>query len=149
VRKIDARIARDILASAHEAWSNGALERMLGHYVDNLTYWCNVGAIDGQPFTIEGKQGLRTLLRSVLAVTESATSIETFRFEAGVADASIAAHVRHRRTGHEMSGVYRQVVTFRGRKILRCDEHHDAERMSAFWRMVTIEGGEAGDGQDA
>lgn len=112
---------------------------MLVYFDDDLVYWCNVGAIDGQPFSIEGKQGLRTLLQSVLSVAESASAMSFFQFEDGVGRSTVQAYVRHRRTGHEISGTYRQIVSFRGKRISMLEEFHDAAKMSAFWRMVTVD----------
>jgi ketosteroid isomerase-like protein len=137
LRKLDAQTARDVLDAAHDAWCKGDIERLLSYYVDDLTYWCNAGSLDGVPYVIEGKQPYRTFLRSIAAVAESASVTEQFQFEDGIGRARVEAYIRHRRTGHTLSGTYRQVVTFRGRKILRLDEYHDAAKMAAFWRMVT------------
>ena len=142
MKKVDAQLARQVLAATHDAWSKGDLERMLVHFDDELTYWCNVGAIDGQPFTIDGKQGLRTLLQSVLSVAESASKISFFQFEDGIARSTVQAYVRHRRTGHEISGTFRQIVTYRGKRIVKLEEFHEAAKMSAFWRMVTVDDGD-------
>jgi len=137
VKKFDALAAREVLDATHDAWSKGEIERVLSHYVDDLTYWCNAGSLDGTPYVIEGKQEFRTFLRSIVAVAESVSVSEHFQFEDGIGRAKVEAYIRHRRTGHVLSGSYRQVVTFRGRKILRLDEFHDAAKMAAFWRLVT------------
>ncbi|WP_295559407.1 nuclear transport factor 2 family protein [uncultured Hyphomicrobium sp.] len=139
MKKLDAELAREILDSAHNAWSRGDVEAMLAYYDDDVTYWCNAGSLDGIPYIIQGKQGLRTFLRSILAVAESATATEHFQFEDGIGRAKVEAYIRHRRTGHVLSGCYRQIVTYRGRKIVRLDEYHDAAKMAAFWRMVTCD----------
>ncbi len=112
---------------------------MLAHYADDLVYWCNAGSLDGIPYIIEGKQELRTFLRSILSVAESATATEHFQFEDGIGRAKVEAYIRHRRTGHVLSGSFRQIVTFRNRKIVRLEEYHDAAKMAAFWRMVTTD----------
>lgn len=125
------------MEAAHDAWCKGEIERLLGHYVDDCTYWCNAGTLDGSPFIVEGKQPYRTFLRSIASVAESGSVIEHFQFEDGVGRAQVEAYIRHRRTGHVLSGTYRQIVTYRGRKIARCEEYHDAAKMAAFWRMVT------------
>ncbi|WP_198011167.1 nuclear transport factor 2 family protein [Hyphomicrobium zavarzinii] len=139
MKKLDAYMAREILDSTHNAWSRGDVEALLALYADDLTYWCNAGSLDGVPYVIEGKQGLRTFLRSILSVAESATATEHFQFEEGIGRAKVEAYIRHRRTGHVLSGSYRQIITFRGRKIIRLEEYHDAAKMAAFWRMVTSE----------
>ena len=133
-------MAHDILVSAHNAWSKGAVELLLSHYTDDMIYWCDAGVIRGVPFQIDGKPEMRTFLRSILAVAESASAVVDFKLEGNIGHATIDAHVRHRRTGREIAGSYRQVVTFRGRKIMRADEFHDSDRMSQFWRMVSVDG---------
>lgn len=137
MKKLDAHAARDLLDGAHDAWCKGEIERLLSYYTDDFTYWCNAGSLDGIPYTIEGKQAYRTFLRSIAAVAESASVTEHFQFENGVGRAKVEAYIRHRRTGHVLSGSYRQLVTYRGRKIQRLDEFHDAAKMAAFWRLVT------------
>lgn len=137
MKKLDGYMARSVLDATHNAWCKGEIERLLSYYADDCTYWCNAGTLDGAPFIIEGKQGLRTFLASITAVAESASVIDHFQFEDGIARASIEAYIRHRRTGHVLAGSYRQVVFYRGRKIARCEEYHDAAKMAAFWRLVT------------
>lgn len=139
MRKLDEHMARSLLESSHDAWCKGEIERLLSYYVDDCTYWCNCGSLDGSPFIIEGKPHYRTFLMSISSVAESASVIEHFQFEDGVARVKAEAYIRHRRTGHVLSGTYRQVVTYRGRKILRTEEFHDAAKMAAFWRMVTCD----------
>lgn len=137
MKKLDAHTAREIIDSSHNAWSRGDIEAMLAYFADDVIYWCNAGSLDGIPHIIEGKQALRTFLRSIVSVAESATATDHFQFEDGLGRASVEAYIRHRRTGHVLSGTYRQVVTYRGRKIARLEEYHDAAKMAAFWRMVT------------
>lgn len=139
LKKLDAQTAHNILIAVHDAWSNGAIERILSHYTDDLVYWCNAGYVQGQPFQMDGKQCMRTFLHTILAVAESGTSVAEFSFVDGHAHATIAAHIKHRRTGHQLSGTYGQVLTFRGRKICRIEEFHDVESMSQFWRMVSVD----------
>jgi ketosteroid isomerase-like protein len=139
MRKLDQYMARSILESTHHAWCKGEIERLLSYYADDCTYWNNAGSLDGAPFILEGKAHFRTFLTSIYAVAESATVIESFQFEDGVACANVAAYIRHRRTGHVLSGTFRQVITYRGRKIQRNEEYHDAAKMAAFWKMVTCD----------
>jgi ketosteroid isomerase-like protein len=93
--------------------------------------------LDGKPYVLEGKPAYRTFLMSIVSVAESATATEHFHFEDGVGRAKVEAYIRHRRTGYVLSGTFRQVVTFRGRKIAKIEEYHDAAKMAAFWRLVT------------
>jgi len=139
LRKLDEYMARSLLEATHNAWCNGDVERLLSYYVDDCTYWCNTGSLDGTPFIVEGKQPYRTFLRSIASVAESASVIEHFQFEDGIGRAKVEAYIRHRRTGHVLAGSFRQIIIYRGRKIARCEEYHDAAKMAAFWRLVTCD----------
>ncbi len=121
---------------AHAAWSTGDIEGVLAQYVDDLTYWCNTGGPDGTPMTIAGKDGLRDFMQSIAQVAESVSVSEYFRLQDGVGRANIECYIRHKSTGHKLVGSYRQVVTYRGDKIARLEEFHDAARMAAFWRLI-------------
>lgn len=138
MKKFCADLARDILDTCHNAWSRGEIERMLSHCTEDLYYWCNAG-FDGSPYILEGKPAYRTFLMSIVSVAESATATEHFQLEDGVGRAKVEAYIRHRRTGYVLSGTYRQIVTFRGRKIAKIEEYHDAAKMAAFWRLVTCD----------
>ena len=138
LKKLDADTAREVLDGTHAAWSEGDIERVLSFYTDDLAYWCNAGSM-GEPSTLEGKPAFRTFLHSILAVAESGSVTEYFHFDDGVARASVECYILHRRTGLRLSGSFRQVVHFRGRKIARLEDYHDAAKMAAFWRLVSSE----------
>lgn len=136
MRKLDECTALNILSAAHDAWCRADIERLLSYYADDCIIWCNAGPLDGEPFVIEGKQCYRTFLWSIASVAESRSVIDNFRFEDGKGRASVEAYIRHRRTGHVLAGTFRQIVTYRGRKIARLEDYHDAAKMAAFWRLV-------------
>ncbi len=133
---LDESSAREILDKAHAAWSTGDIEGVLAQYVDDLTYWCNTGGPDGTPLTIAGKDALRTFMQSITRVAESISVSEYFRLQDCVGRANVECYIRHRSTGHKLVGSYRQVITYRGDKIARIEEYHDAARMAAFWRLI-------------
>jgi ketosteroid isomerase-like protein len=137
---LDASRARALLNASHAAWCRADVEGVLAQYVEDLTYWCNTGGADGLPLTIKGRDQLREFLQSITAVAESMSVTDYFRFEDGVARASVECYIRHKRTGHVLAGSYRQVVTYRDGLIERVEEYHDAAKMAAFWRMIA--GGE-------
>lgn len=139
MKKLDAIGAREILDRAHAAWYERDIEGVLACYTDDLYYWCNAGAEENTPYVVEGKPAMRTFLRSIMAVADSGSVAEYFKFADGVARASIECFIRHRRTGLTLAGSYRQIVTFRGRKIARLQEFHDAAKLAAFWRLVACE----------
>jgi ketosteroid isomerase-like protein len=131
--------ARMILNVMHAAWSRGDIEGVLAHYVDDLTYFCNTGAPDGGPLLISGKQALRRMLQSIVGVAESVSVPEYFRFAEGTGRATIECYLRHKTTGHTLIGSYRQLITYRGDRIERLEEFHDAAKMMAFWQMITAD----------
>lgn len=139
MKKLDAHTAREVLDGTHAAWCAGDIERVLSFYTDDLVYWCNAGSIEGQPYTVEGKPAFRTFMHSIVGVAESGSVTEYFHFDNNIGRASVECYLLHRRTGLVLSGTFRQVVHFRGRKIARLEEYHDAAKMGAFWRLVTCE----------
>lgn len=112
---------------------------MLRLYDEDVIYWCNAGGPRRKPLMIVGKPVFRNFLESVADVAESVCVTEYFRLIGGVGRTKIDAYMRHKQTGHTLVGSYRQVVTFRDRKILRLDEYHDAAKMVAFWRIIAGE----------
>ncbi|WP_072396127.1 nuclear transport factor 2 family protein [Hyphomicrobium sp. CS1GBMeth3] len=136
MKKLDECTALNILSATHDAWCRADIERLLSYYADDCVYWCNAGPLNGVPFVIEGKQALRTFLWSITSVAESRAVIEHFHFEDGLGRANVEAYLRHRRTGLVLAGSYRHIVTYRGRKIARSEQYHDAAKMAAFWQMV-------------
>lgn len=135
----DTLTIRDIVDAANDAWCRGDVEGVLEQYVEDLTYWSNVGNYDGSALTLIGKPALRTLLQSLHATLEGSTVTEHFQVRDGVARALIGFYIRHRQTGLILSGTYRQVMTFRENKIERIEQYHDGARTSAFWRLVARE----------
>jgi ketosteroid isomerase-like protein len=128
-----------ILESSHAAWSRGDIEGVLRQYTEDLLYYCNTGGPDGGPLTIEGKPALRQMLQAVVDVAESVSVPEYFRYEDGVGRSKIECYIRHKTTHHTLVGSYRQLVTYRGDKIARMEEFHDAAKMIAFWKMISGE----------
>lgn len=133
---LDELSAREILDAANVAWSEGDVDQMLRNYSDDVVYWCNTGGPDSGPLTITGKAALAEFLRAARAVTESVCVSEYFRLIDGVGRSKVEAFIRHKRTGHTLSGSYRQLVTFRDGKITRVEEFHDAAKFAAFWRLI-------------
>jgi ketosteroid isomerase-like protein len=128
-----------ILQATHAAWSTGDVEGVVSHFVDDVTYFCNTGGPDGGPLTIQGKKPYREFLQQIVEVAESVSVSEYFRFADGIGRAKIECYIRHKTTRHTLVGSYRQLVTYRGDKIERLEEFHDAAKMIAFWRMISGE----------
>lgn len=136
---LDEHRARLIHEATLAAWSNGNLEGVTRHFVEDLTYFCNTGGPDGGPLTIVGQAAYRGMLQTILDVAESVCVSEYFRFAEGTGRAKIECYIRHKTTRHTLVGSYRQLITYQGDKIVRLEEFHDAAKMIAFWRMISGE----------
>ncbi len=119
--------------------SNGDAVRVLNACDDEIVYWCNAGGLRAKPLQIVGKLVLRYYLESIAWVTESVSVVDGFHLRDGVGHARVSGFLRHRTSGITLSTSFRQVVTFRDRKIVRLDEYHDAAQVVAFWRLVASE----------
>lgn len=136
MKKLDEGMAHSVLNGVHNAWCRGDVERLLSYCTEDCVYWTNAGALDGMPFLVEGKPSVRAFLRSIASIAEHTSVVDRFYFVDGVARAAIEASIRHRRTGHVLVGSFRQVVTFDGCKIAKCEEFRDAAQTAAFWRLT-------------
>lgn len=128
--------AWELLDAAHAAWCRGDLDHVLTFLTDDFEYQCNAGTADGSPVFLAGKAAFAAFWQPVIAQITTTTVPETFKMLGDVARAQIQGWVRHERTGHEISGSFRQIITFRDGKISAIEEYHDAARMTAFWAMV-------------
>ncbi len=136
---LDELNARAALEAAHVALGSGNIASMLSHCDDDIIYWCNAGGLRAKPLRVVSKLALSDYLESVAWVAESISVVDRFQFRDGVGHAKVSGIVRHRRSGVTLFSSFRQVVTFRNRKIVRLDEYHDAARVVAFWRLVASE----------
>jgi ketosteroid isomerase-like protein len=130
--------AKAIVEAAHAAWNAGSVEGMLEKYVDDMVYATNTGP-DGSLLTIRGKEDFRARFEPVMKIVDATTSMQSFRFDGDAARIRFNTCVRHRQTGQEMTGSFRQLVQFRGFKICRLEDFHDAAKMAAFWRLVAMQ----------
>jgi ketosteroid isomerase-like protein len=137
--ELDEHRARMILEATHAAWSRGDVEALLDYFVDDVTYCCNTGAPDGGPLVVNGRSAYRQMLQPIVDVAESVSVPEYFRFVDGLGRSRIECYIRHRTTRHVLVGSYRQLVTYRGDRIARLEEFHDAAKMIAFWQMISGE----------
>jgi hypothetical protein len=90
------------------------------------------------PLTISGKEQLRLRLQA-WAPLEFLSVPHHFRFEAGVARASVEFYIRDPRSGQSHSSTYRQIALFRDNKISRMEQYHDAPALLAFMAMMRKE----------
>jgi ketosteroid isomerase-like protein len=131
--------AKIILDAAHRAWSDGDLGRLLGLYTEDIDYLCNTVDPDGPPLKLRGRESMEAFLSPIVAVSECLSVTDGFQYHAGIARVRIACSIKHKQTGHSVSGTYRQIVMFRNSQICRLEEFHDAAKMAAFWRLVDMD----------
>jgi ketosteroid isomerase-like protein len=111
---------------------------MLASYVDDMVSITNTGP-HGAPVIIEGKAAFRTRFEPIMGILDAKTSIADFRHFGEFARIRFLTYVRHRATGLEVTGSYREICTFRGDKIWKIEDFHDAAKMAAFWNLVSFE----------
>lgn len=135
---VNCEFARTALSAAHAAWSCGDIEGMLRWYADDLVYVCNTENAHSKPFVAHGKAKFREFLVPVVQVADSLSVIEVFNFDehSQTARARCSTVIRHRETGHNLAGTYRQIARFDADRVVHLEEFHDVARLSAFWRMV-------------
>jgi ketosteroid isomerase-like protein len=129
--------AKAIVEAAHAAWNAGSVEGMLQKYVEDLVYVTNTGP-EGRSLTFYGKEAFRARFEPIMGIVDAKTTVRHFRYDGNFARVRFDTHVRHRRTGLEMTGSYRQIIAFRGFQICRLEDFHDAAKMAAFWRLVEM-----------
>lgn len=139
IAEMDEHAARNVIDAAYRAWSRGDVEGVVAQYDDHLTFWSNVGGADGQPLTIVGKSAFRAFVQAIADTMESASVLEYFRFSNGTGHAMVEYFIKHKRTGHCLSGTHRQVTIFRDGRIFRVEQFHDAAKTAAFWRLISDE----------
>jgi ketosteroid isomerase-like protein len=128
--------ARELLYALHDAWNARDLERLISNYVDDMTYWSNVGGPGGGALSIGGKDAFRTYLQATSGM-ESISVPHNFRFTGGLGRAGVEFYVRDAKTGHKHTGTYRQVASYRDDKILRLETYHDAKALTAYCELIS------------
>lgn len=124
------------MESAQEAWNAGSVEGVLDKYVNDLVYTTNTGRPNGESLTFRGKDELRKLYRTTMEVLDSASRLESVRYENGLVRTRLTAVLRHRATGHILTCSLRQILRFREFRIAEQEDFHDAAKLAAFWRLV-------------
>jgi ketosteroid isomerase-like protein len=127
--------ARELLYGTHDAWNKRDIERLIALYVDDMTFWANVGGAEGGPLTISDKATFRSHLLAWKDF-ECISAPQNFRFDSGVGQANVEFYIRDK-SGLQFAASYRQVATYRDDRILRLEEYHDAKALAAFMAMLS------------
>jgi ketosteroid isomerase-like protein len=121
--------ALTLIENSHHEWRRANLDGLFAQYSDDMEFWCNVGDPSGGPIEMKGKQAFRETLASIL----------TFDYDEGRARILAEYRMEHIASAVSLKGTYRQIVFYKGQKIQRLEEYHDAGRLNAFWKL-TAEG---------
>ena len=133
--------AAQVLYAAHENWNRRDLAALLDLFDDDMIYWSNVwsNADAERSATIRhGKAEFLAFLDGMQHM-EGLSVPHSFRFADGLASANVEFYLRDQHSGYSHSGTYRQVVSFRGNRILRMDEYHDAAALASFLALLHSE----------
>jgi ketosteroid isomerase-like protein len=129
--------AAQILYAAHDAWNRRDIPRLLDLFDDDMIYWSNVGDARGEN-TISGKAAFAAFLAPLQGM-EGLSVPHSLRFNGDTATANVEFYLRDQKTGYSHSGTFRQVLTYRGGRILRMDEYHDAAALGSFIALLSSE----------
>jgi ketosteroid isomerase-like protein len=125
----------ETLRALHSAWSAEDLDKVLGCFATDVTYLSNKGEGE-EPLILTGKDQLQAYLAAIVQDCECSSHIRRLTWREGALNATIGHIVRHRATGHELRGTFRQLARFRGYRIHRLEEYYDAAKIKAFVRLT-------------
>lgn len=127
--------ARELIYALHDAWNRRDIDALLALYVDDVTFWSNVGGPDGGPLTMSDKPAFRQFFM-VWKDFDCLSVPQNFHFENGACRCNVEFYIRDPRSGLQHASSYRQVATYRGDRILRLEQFHDAKAMAAFLSIL-------------
>jgi ketosteroid isomerase-like protein len=131
--------ALTLIETSHHEWRRANLDGLFAQYSDDMEFWCNVGDPSGGPVEMKGKEAFRETLAAVLRTTRCWSNILTFDYDENRARILAEYRMEHIASAVSLKGTYRQLVFYKGQKIKRLEEYHDAGRLNAFWKL-TAEG---------
>lgn len=127
--------ARELLYGIHDAWNQRDIEGLLSCYGDEFTFWANVGGPDGAPLTFTDKTAFRAHLLSLVHF-DCLSVPHNFHFDDGIARSNVEFYIRDPNSGLRHASTFRQIGTFRDNLILRLEQYHDAQALSAFLSLL-------------
>jgi ketosteroid isomerase-like protein len=127
--------ARELLYGVHDAWNKRDIEGLLACYVDDLTFWANVGGPDGGPLIFTDKTAFRSHLLAWKDF-DCLSVAHNFHFAGGIGRSNVEFYIRDPRSGLQHASTFRQVATFRDNGILRLEQYHDAQALAAFMSLM-------------
>lgn len=128
--------AFEVLDALHAAWSDGRLDDLSNLLTEDFEYLCNAGLADGNPLSLKGRDSFMRFWLPLRKQIDTTTVPETFKMLGDVARLHVQSWIRHKPTGYELRGSYRQIATFRDGRICAIEEYHDAAKLMAFWALI-------------
>jgi ketosteroid isomerase-like protein len=128
--------ARELVYALHDAWNKRDIDALLALYVEDVTFWANVGSPDGGPLVMDGKPAYRQFFQ-VWKDFDCLSVPQNFHFENGIGRCNVEFYIRDPRSGLQHAATYRQIVTYRDDRILRLEQYHDAKAMAAFLSLMS------------
>ena len=128
----------EVVAASLEAWARRDLEQSLSYMDDDVVFTFNAG--EGQLLLAgasRGKDEVRRRLQEILDLFDfQALVLESLRDDGETVRTSMLFYYRHKASGLNVEGRYRQVVRVESGLIVRVDEYHDAAAVDAFLRLA-------------
>ena len=137
----DAEVRR-VIEEGLDAWAAGDLEATMRYFSEDVVYTLH---LEENAVPLAGETRGKAALRAAFAGTRAAFEYILFRrmpltINGNRAHNQVEFMFRHYATGELLTGRARFVWTVENSLITRCQEYHDAERISAFMRLFGIGG---------
>jgi ketosteroid isomerase-like protein len=129
---------RDVVISFLTSWIAQDVELTVAHTADDVVYALHISN-EALPFGGEshGKERIKGILYAILADFDYRKYEPVILGVRGdVARVQVSFVYHHRRTGEDLVGSKRLVITLRDGLIARVDEYHDAALVEAFMRLT-------------
>lgn len=128
--------AEALLLDVFEAWNARDIPTMLRYFCDDLVFVEHSGE-GGKHFRVRhGAKAFGDYLQTYLDVADCVSTLKFLTWDGIYIRTVIDFQVRHRSTGHDFEGSFRQVIRLRQGRISHLDEYHDVDQAGAFWGMI-------------
>jgi ketosteroid isomerase-like protein len=129
----------EVVAASLEAWARQDLEGALSYMDDDVVFTFNAG--EGQLLlagACRGKDEVRRRFQEILDLFDfQALVLESLRDDGETIRTSMLFYYRHKASGLNVEGRYRQVMRVEHGRIVRVEEFHDAAAVNAFLKLAT------------
>jgi len=127
-----------VLEAAYAAWAAGDLQATLSWFDEDVEFVIHLPP-EVVPFAgpVRGRDKLAQRLQSIIDEFDFIEYVPVQITPYGEAfHSQVRFHYRHKATGLEYEGTMRHTWRIEGDRIMRFEEHHDAERVRAFFQLL-------------